>query len=61
MTFENLSKGFSIGACYGLNGYFGVPLTPVTNVLPFILIGVVYVCVQARVRVRACDGWFQEP
>ena len=33
------SVGLSIGGCYGLNGYFGVPLTPVTNVLPFILIG----------------------
>jgi len=34
------SVGMSIAACYGLNGYFGVPLTPVTNVLPFILIGI---------------------
>lgn len=33
------SVGMSIAACYGINGYFGVPLTPVTNVLPFILIG----------------------
>lgn len=34
------SVGLSIAGCYGLNGYFGVPLTPVTNVLPFILIGI---------------------
>jgi hypothetical protein len=52
----------SIGATYGLMGYCGVPLTPVTNVLPFILIGVV--CVW-RERVCAyvlasCAWWFQE-
>ena len=44
------SVGMSIAGCYGLNGYFGVPLTPVTNVLPFILIGLGMLCARARAR-----------
>jgi len=58
------SVGLSIAGCYGLNGYFGVPLTPVTNVLPFILIGTALAlstCASAHVAPPALPGLVWRP
>ena len=58
------SVGMSIGATYGLNGYFGVMQTPVTSVLPFILLGIgvddMFVLAGALERAKKHGGTIED-